>query len=934
MASSFTLLHPKLRKVIDSKKFVTQTLPQAKGIPVILNGENVLIIARTGSGKTESAMFPIFSKILDMKDKVTGIKLLYIAPLRALNRDLIDRIGWWADEIGLTAQVRHGDTTQYQRRKQALSPPDILIITPETLQAMLTGKLMRDNLKTVRYVVIDEIHELASDKRGMQLSVGLERLLRISGEFQRIGLSATVGSPEEIARFLTGMRPCRIIDATEKKMFDIKVEYIKVKPEDEEFAQSLSTSAENAARVSRINELVNENESVLTFVNTREMAEALSSRFNVFSDEVDVHHSSLSKKVRIETEKKFKSQHIKCIICTSSMELGIDVGSVSLVIQYMSPRQVSRLIQRVGRSGHKYNENPKGIIISVDADDILEAAVIARRAKENKLEEIKVYNKPLDVLAHQLVGLSMEIGDVNKDEAFELVTRAAPYISLKREEFEDVLSLLSSLRLVWLEDESYHKSKFALKYYFENLSVIPDVKKFRVVEIASNRSIGVLDEEFVIERANIGMTFIMKGRAWNVIDVGEDLIIVEETSGMAAAPAWEGELIPIPFEIAQEVFHLRERIADYAHEISFSEEICRKYPMNEEAYHIVEQYVLSQKPKGIPTANGIYLEFLQSLAIFHTGFGSVINETIGRVLAALYSTKFGTSVAMKSGAYHIGFKFPFNVTLEDVTCILDSLRPENIRPILELSLKRSNMFFWKFSHVASRFGVLSKDVEKFKIKSIMNSYEDTPVYRETYNELFSKKLDVSMAEAIVRDYKDGKILLSVKERKHASPFAQSLLAKFGYGELIGPRRPEREILKLLKKRLEDRRIRLFCIYCGRWHASVKIGHMNESPKCPLCGARFLAIIDKKDEKTRKAVIKRMKKQDISEEEEELVIRAKRTADLILVYGKRAAMALSARGIGAQTAARVLAKMHPTEESFLKDVLETEKTYARTRRFWD
>jgi ATP-dependent Lhr-like helicase len=768
----------------------------------------------------------------------------------------------------------------------------------------------------------------------MQLAVGLERLVNIAGDFQRIGLSATVGDPKDIGTYLCGARPVTIVDATAAKDFDIRIEYPVPGPDDEDLAKQLSTIPATAARIRRIQELIDENESVLTFVNTRETAEALSSRFNILTDDVDVHHSSLSKKVRVETESKFKAQEIKSIICTSSMELGIDVGSVSLVIQYMSPRQVSRLIQRVGRSGHKYDETPRGVLIAVDADDILESVVIARRAKSQELERPKMYDAPLDVLAHQIIGMSMDGGDVSVEKAYETVCRAAPYLSLGREVFDRVLDTLSKLRLIWVEDGYYHKSRNGLPYYYGNLSMIPDVKKYRVVEVGSNRTIGVLDEEFVVERANIGMTFVMKGRSWNVLDSSEDQILVEEVESMSAAPAWEGELIPIPQEIAQEVFTLRKRLSVHAGELEYAERLRAEYPMDDAAFEELEQYVASQEDYGIPEPGSITIEFLPSLAVFHTGFGSVANETLGRILAALYSTKLGTSVAMKSDAYRIGFKFPASVVADDVTEVLESIRPEDVRPILELSLKRTQLFFWKFSHVATRFGVLSKDAEKFKVKYIINAYQDTPVYDETYKELFSDKLDVAAVEQIMESFQAGKVPLVINERKQASPFSAGLLAKFGYGELIGPKRPEKEILKLLKKRLEDRRVKLFCVHCGRWYASYKIGTLDEHPKCLLCGARFIALIDRKEDMTKKALIKRMQRKEVTPEEEELVIRAKRSADLMLVYGKKAALTLSGRGIGATTAARILAKMHPDEEALLKDILEAEKTYARTKRFWD
>jgi ATP-dependent Lhr-like helicase len=322
-------LHPRVVR----ERFPSLSLPQRLAIPKILEGKNVLVIARTGSGKTEAALLPIFSLLVERES--SGINVLYIAPLRALNRDLLERIRWWSERLDITAEVRHGDTSAGERRKQALTPPRILITTPETLQALLIGKIMRNHLKGVEYVIVDEIHELASDKRGLQLSLGLERLAEVTQKkFLRIGLSATVGSPQEVASFLG--EKVLVIDAVEEKRIEIEVEYPR--GQDVELAEKLHTTPDTAERIKRILQLLEKHESVLVFVNTREMAETLSSRFRLLSDAIDVHHSSLAKQLRIDTEKKFKTQKIKSIVCTSSLELGIDVGSVDLVVQYMSPR--------------------------------------------------------------------------------------------------------------------------------------------------------------------------------------------------------------------------------------------------------------------------------------------------------------------------------------------------------------------------------------------------------------------------------------------------------------------------------------------------------------------------------------------------------------------------------------------------------------------
>ncbi|WP_456473847.1 DEAD/DEAH box helicase, partial [Candidatus Pyrohabitans sp.] len=367
---SFSLLSKPVRSTLSESGFKKPTPIQEAAIPVILSGKHVLLIAPTGIGKTEAAMLPLFSRLSG--EKGAGIALLYITPLRALNRDLLSRLEWWGKKLGINIAVRHGDTSQYQRRKQALAPPDMLITTPETLQAILPAPLMRKHLENVRFVVVDEVHELAESKRGAQLSVALERLREIAQrDFQRIGISATVGSPERVARFLCTHAPVEIVRVSTAKGMEISVEYPRPKREDREIAERLLTGIAAATRLRRMRELIAQHSHALIFVNTREMAEILASRFKIIGESVGIHHSSLSQEVRITTEEEFKEGSLKALICTSSLELGIDIGSVDLVIQYKSPRQVSRIIQRVGRSGHRLGRVSRGVIITTDADDTL-----------------------------------------------------------------------------------------------------------------------------------------------------------------------------------------------------------------------------------------------------------------------------------------------------------------------------------------------------------------------------------------------------------------------------------------------------------------------------------------------------------------------------------------------------------------------------------
>ncbi|MFQ6105662.1 MAG: DEAD/DEAH box helicase, partial [Candidatus Hydrothermarchaeaceae archaeon] len=451
---SFSLLGREVRDSLSELGFKKPTEAQEMAIPEILSGKNVLLIAPTGIGKTEAAVLPVFDKFLGRRPD--GISILYITPLRALNRDMLDRLEWWSKKLGINISVRHGDTTQHMRRKQALAPPDMLITTPETLQAVLPGAVMKKHLRNVRWVIVDEIHELAEDTRGAQLSVGLERLSELTGRsFQRIGLSATIGSVKRVARFLAGRHDMKVLKVSTSKNMELNVERVKPCKEDKVTAGRVFAGIDASARLRRMAELFRSYRSTLIFVNTREMAEVLASRFRTMGENVGIHHSSLSQEVRIATEEDFKKQKLKALICTSSLELGIDVGSVDLVIQYSSPRQVTRLLQRIGRSGHAVGRKSRGVIVATDPDDILESLVIARRAYDEKPEEVEVEENPYDVLAHQLVGLALDFGKISKKRAFEIVRRSFVFSKLTFEEFEEVLSFMSRLRLIWVEKEAY-----------------------------------------------------------------------------------------------------------------------------------------------------------------------------------------------------------------------------------------------------------------------------------------------------------------------------------------------------------------------------------------------------------------------------------------------------------------------------------------------
>src|SRR3989338_1218205 len=464
---AFQLFSEKLKHLLKQRGFSEPTLPQKMGIPSILEGKNVLIMAPTGSGKTEVACLPLFDLI--HTKQLAPISILYINPLRSLSRDLLDRLVWWADKLDLDIAVRHGDVPARERAAQAEMPPHILITTPETVGAILTGKRMREHLRNVKYVIVDEIHELVESKRGIQMSLLLERLREFAGDFQRIGLSATVGSPDKVAAFLGDN--INIIRAELEKRYEISVENPRPGIKDKAISDDLFIGPETTARLRRLHDLITSHKSVLVFTNTRETAEVLSSRLRSLDKELKqtVHHGSLAKEKRIKSEQEFKQRILKSLIATSSLELGIDIGSIDLVVQYLSPRQVARLIQRVGRSGHRVGELSKGIILSGD-EDLFESTVVANRAMRGQLEEVKIHSMALDVLASQIVGLIFDKGDVGLDEIYKVVKRSYPYSDIEKKDIDEIIRFLESLHVIWINPSpngyTIRRRKKAWTYYF------------------------------------------------------------------------------------------------------------------------------------------------------------------------------------------------------------------------------------------------------------------------------------------------------------------------------------------------------------------------------------------------------------------------------------------------------------------------------------
>ncbi len=811
---------------------------QRVAIPKVAEGRNVLITAPTGSGKTECAVIPILNRMLRMDCK--GVTFLYVTPLRALNRDMVRRLKFLAERLGFSIAVRHGDTPNSERRLQSLNPPQIMITTPETLQILLLGKRLRSALSNVRFVVIDEVHELADSKRGVQLAVALERLGRIA-KFQRIGLSATLSNAKEIAKYF-GFE--EVLEWNAKKRYEFRV--LRGEVED-------------------IVEILRGCKSALIFTNTRQSAEYLGVKLRNFL-EVEVHHSSLSRDVRVNAERRFAEGKLKALICTSSMELGIDVGHVDVVIQFNSPREVRRLIQRVGRSRHRLDEVSKGYIVANNLDDYLESIAIVERAKRGLIEPVVPYDKPLDVLANQILAMLLE--GYRIEEIFDVVKRVKFYEDLTWEEFKEVCDFLEENRLI-LNGRITRKGR---KHFYSNLSMIPDERKVKVIDVTTRKVIGYLDENFLSLDHSV---FAMKGELWRIVAI-DDAVMVERVDGEGVIPSWIGEEIPVPYEVAKEAGRLRKEFKD----------------------EVIEETL--KRGFAIPDDRTITIEGDGNVVV-NACFGHRVNETLSKLLSLFLPKPF----EIRSEPYRIWIKG--RVDADYVKDVLTNLNVEDVERLLELALIDSKVMQYKFVEVAKRFGCIG-EVERVNVRKLLEKMRDTVVYRETLKELLHERIDIERTVRVLRDIQEGRI--RVFTFKELSPISK--LGDFGVGDVVGDR--ERAILKAFRERLEREKCYLLCLNCG-CKLKLRVDQIEDT-RCIKCRSVMVACVNARRDLN-----------DLSREE------LYRSANLVMNYGKRAIYALNTLGVGVNTAVKILSKPYRSEDDFFKELMEAEKRFVRTRLFW-
>lgn len=903
---------------------------QIRSLETIRKGRNILISAPTGTGKTEAAMIPVLAEYLASRGG--GISILYITPMRALNRDILKRISNWARKLGVSVQVRHGDTPPRDRSKQAKAPPELLVTTPETLQAILTGRVMRNHLSGVRWVIVDEIHALMDSKRGTQLAVGLERLALVARrDFQRIGLSATLANPEDAARMICGSRPCDIQRTEIPKEYEFSIEYPEPRSKDLDLSEDLFSSPEAAARIRRMKELVESHRSVLVFANARTLVEMLGYRLSRVLDSAGVHHGSISREQRHRMEDAFKAGELRALVCTSTLELGIDVGFVDFVVQYLSPMTVSSLAQRFGRSGHGAGRTSRGAVICATAEQVMESIAIARLFLEGRLESLSIHENALDVLAHQVAGLVMDGLEPTIREAFETIRAAHPYRNLSYETFVEVVRFMETLGTIGQSGTRLAKASGTWRYYYENLSMIPDERRYPIVDLTTSQIIGNLGEEFVALHARVGLDFICRGKVWRIVELTKDGLVSVNPSeyNLGAIPGWDGELPPVPREVAEATAALRGRM----------DLLEGRVEVEDSAMALVESEIQEERAEDmVPDPGEIVFEIYERFLVVHSCFGSRINRTLLYLLKRLVhggaiSRREGIEVITHCDAYRLMMEFArpldaVNVALwaED----LGRLGPGDVEKMVRAEIEESYPFVLK--HIAARFGAIPRGIHLFdpRAKDLERRYSGTPIYDEGIREGLVEKLDVRGAASIVDGIRTGSIRTRVLDRSSEdgpTSCGRRILQRYAVLPELGFGTSGDEAEKI-RNRLLRRQVDVRCFECGKG-GRRRIADLEQPLACPHCGSRFMTIPSGAAER----LVLELRTSGGKTPNRDILSRLKWKADLLAIYGRSAAMALSVRGIGPQTASRILSRMHEDEDEFVTDLVRASGRYEATKQYW-
>jgi ATP-dependent helicase Lhr and Lhr-like helicase len=848
--------HPIIETWFDSR-FSGPTDAQTAGWPAIASGEHTLIAAPTGSGKTLAAFLACIDRLLKRSlagELEEGVRVVYVSPLRALSNDMHRNLEVPLAEIeaqavalgypapGIRAGLRTGDTTASQRARLVRRPPQILVTTPESLYLMLTAARSRETLKNVDTVIVDEIHAMVGNKRGSHLSLTIERLESLVGRpLQRIGLSATQKPIERTARFLVGAGnaesaaaqsapPCRILDVGHTRTLDLAIELPRTE------LSAVCMHEQWAEIHERLVELIHEHRTTLIFVNTRRLAERLTHQLaeKLGEGQIETHHGSVAADKRLQTEHKLKSGELKAVVATASLELGIDIGYIDLVVQIGSPRSIATFLQRIGRSGHSLGLTPKGRLFALTRDELGESLGLLRAVRSGMLDSIAIPQAPLDVLAQQIVA-EAAAQDWNVDDLFALVRRADPYRNLARNDFDRTIEYLSEgiaretgRGRVYLHHDHVGKRikarKGARLAAIANVGAIPDIGSYRVIAEPDETVVGTLDEDFAVESMR-GDVFLLGNTSWQILHVrGGEVHVADARGAPPTIPFWLGEAPGRTLELSWEVSRFREDLEPRLNDPAEAERwVIVETGCSEEVARQIVAYAAAQKAALglLPTCRRIVFErFFDETGgmqlVVHAPFGGAVNRAWGFAMRKCFCRAFDFELQATADddGYMLSIGPQHSFPIESLFPVV---KPDNLRELLQQAVLRIPMFQvrWRWN-VTRALQVLRRRgsrkvppaLQRFRADDLLSAVfprltgcqehtageielPDHPLARQTMEDCLHEPLDIDGLTEILRQVERGEITYVARDTREPSPFAAELLNANPYAFLDGGEIQER-----------------------------------------------------------------------------------------------------------------------------------------------
>ncbi len=820
----YAALHPLLGAYFKHH-FKGFTEPQLYSIVNIHQRQNILISAPTGTGKTLSAFAAVLSELMTLSEAgklEDKIYCIYISPLRALSNDIeknlntpLEEIKKAAEKIGkefpIRVAVRTGDTTANEKSKMLSKPPHILITTPESLAITLTAPKFSLNMKEAQWMIVDEIHALAAGKRGVQMSLTMESLQRLAPAITRIGLSATVAPLDEVAKYLVGNwhpgteRDCKVVDIAHIKKMDLKV--LSPLPD----LINTTTKKTHEALYRTLDDLIQSHKTTIVFTNTRAATERVVHHLKekspgTYEGFIGAHHSSLSREHRLMVENQLKEGKLKCCVSSTSLELGIDIGYVDLVILLGSPKGVARALQRIGRAGHRLHDTVKGRIVVLDRDDLVECGVLLKNALEKKIDRVNIPKNCLDVLAQHIFGMV-----VNEprgiDEVFDEVRRAYPYTNLPRADFQEILNYLSGVYAglevrnvyakIWVDEKTGlmgKRGKLARVLYMTNVGTIPDEAKM-TVKIGENR-IGTLDEGFM-ERLKRGDKFVLGGSVFEYLFARGMTVQAKPATGqLPTVPAWFSEMLPLSYDLAMDIQKFRQLMDEKFRMKKSKKEIVEfvdKYLyVDANAANAIYEYFKEQfEYAEIPHHGKLVIETVRegdmSYWVFHSLFGRRVNDALSRAYAFSLGRLLHKDIDILLSDNGFALLFHGKASPEK---LMGAVHSWEFRKILEVALRESEVLRRRFRHCATRALMILRNYRgrvksvgrqqmssRLLLSAVMRLDENFSVLREARREVMEDLMDITHAHEIVVALEQGMMGTKIIQPESFTPFAFALIAQ-------------------------------------------------------------------------------------------------------------------------------------------------------------